>query len=129
MLYIAIDGDNIGASVERYVILEQREALSQYAETVDLEIKRLGEELAELGAIIIFCGGDSVLAEFSAKQEIEPIRQLLAHGADISVSVGSGSTMREAYLALKMAKSSGKGCWVSFDSLCESTALTKGLTE
>ena len=78
MLYIAIDGDNIGATVERHVILEDGDALSRYAKSVDEEIARLGDDLKELGATIIFCGGDSVLAEFSSNAEVEVIKQLVA---------------------------------------------------
>ncbi len=49
MIYIAIDGDNIGATVERYVILEERDALTKYAETVDNDIDSIAKILRKLG--------------------------------------------------------------------------------
>ena len=129
MLYIAIDGDNIGATVERYVILEERDALTQYAASVDSAIKRLGDELSAIGGLIVFCGGDSVLAEFSEDQEIALIKKLIFRTRNIGISIGSGSTMREAYLALKMAKTSGKGCWVEFETLEQHETFMENSTE
>ena len=115
MLYIAIDGDNIGATVERLIILEQRNELTEYAISIEKAIVSIAERLRFAGANIVFTGGDSVLA-YIDKEQTE-ILDCLSFESEFAFSVGLGSTMREAYLSLKMAKASGKGCAIRYHQL------------
>lgn len=117
MIYIAIDGDNIGASVERFVILEQREQLAAFATSIKYAVEDIADALRKAGATIIFTGGDSVLAECANASVYPAIRKVLSEDQPMRFSAGVGHSIREAYIALKMAKTSGKGCLVSFDNL------------
>jgi GTP cyclohydrolase III len=123
MPFLAIDGDNIGSRVEKLVIMEQAEKLSLYATEVSQRLQYLGQCFNELGGTLVFIGGDSILVNF-ARSEIEKIKSVLIEPHPVRFSAGWGSTMREAYIALKVAKSSGKNCWVDYEHIDQVIGLT-----
>ena len=62
-MFIAIDEDDIGLKLERFIILCQHESLFQYWKIVSNIISNLEKRLISLGAKILLCGGDSIVAE------------------------------------------------------------------
>jgi nucleotidyltransferase/DNA polymerase involved in DNA repair len=67
---------------------------------------------SDLGAEVIFFGGDSLLASAMANERLvtvlENIRQEFHSYSGYTLSVGIASSLQISYLALKLAKASGK---------------------
>jgi GTP cyclohydrolase III len=116
-MYMAIDGDDVGAEIERLVVLCQPEALTFYWKSVSSVITKLGKQLTCQGANVLICGGDTILAELDKAPSFKLIYELFSNTLPLSFSIGTGQTMLEAYIALKTAKVSGKNCWVDYSDL------------
>jgi GTP cyclohydrolase III len=113
MLYLAVDGDDVGHRIEYFMLINEAESLASFSATFQSAMSWLKEELAnELGATIIMCGGDNLLAsvppDSCLTEIIERIRTDFAERVQSTLSIGLAKTPREAYLALKLAKASGK---------------------
>jgi GTP cyclohydrolase III len=114
VLYIAIDGDDIGRKLEYYTVANQMENLSMFFNAYKTSMTWLEKELIlNLNAEIIINGGDSLLAfcyknETQVFDELEEIRNEFFQLSKTTLSVGLGSVPRQAYFALKLAKASGK---------------------
>lgn len=107
-MFLAIDGDDIGRAVERLIVLATADEVAAFSQAVDAALDDITQRIEERGALVILRGGDSLLAEMP---EIRPeeIEQLLAGASGtLTFSAGTGGTMRNAFLALKLAKASGK---------------------
>lgn len=116
-MFLAADGDNIGSEIEKYIILCDSEALSRYWKDVSRIVASIERKLRKYQAKIILCGGDSILAELQDENAQKIVRELFSKIQHITFSVGTGTTMREAFVALKIAKASGKKCWVDYRDL------------
>lgn len=124
MLYLAADGDDVGNRLEYYMLVNEIQPLNRFSAKFQSAMSWLEEELTtKLGATIILCGGDTLLATLPSNccsmEALEAIRidfekQQTEDTEDAedtcTLSVGLGKTPREAYLALKLAKASGKNC-------------------
>jgi GTP cyclohydrolase III len=121
-MYISVDGDNIGSSLENLIILEKSNELRDFSQDIFLFFEAIKKELIHCGAEIIFHGGDSILAKTDDIDSVSIIDKVFSESQNyverrISVSVGLGESMLEAYLALKAAKTSGKCCWIKYPEL------------
>lgn len=104
MSYIAIDGDDTGRRLEGLIMSsagEEVRSLSQRLETAVDDLRRFIER--KDGEIVI-AAGDSVLARLPESPELGELDELLSDYSFISFSVGFGTTMRDAWIALKYAK-------------------------
>jgi GTP cyclohydrolase III len=123
-MYISIDGDNIGSALEKLVILQKTDELRNFSRDVFSFFEAIKKELLNCEAEVIFHGGDSILAKI-AIEHIDSVALLekiftgvlYRERCKISISVGLGSSILEAYIALKAAKSSGKSCWIKYPEL------------
>ena len=81
--------------------------------------RKIAAYLKSQGFEIIFCAADGVAGatklEFDAGYIYSQIK-LISDG-DLSFSAGVGKSLREAYVALLSAKSSGKGKLQSFEGV------------
>ncbi len=125
MKYIGIDGDNIGSKIELYFLENNEESIQIFSGIVEKTVQLVALQLKELGMTIIFSGGDSILCR-SDTIDIEKLRSIITVEAknEIRFSVGIGETMKQAYIALKYAKTSGKDRIVileddQFKALCD----------
>ena len=109
MKYVGIDGDNIGSKIELYFLEDSEESIQVFSEIVGKTIRLVASQLEELGMKIIFCGGDSILCRADEIDTVK-LRDILTVEAknEIRFSVRVGETMKQAYMALKYAKTSGK---------------------
>jgi GTP cyclohydrolase III len=121
-MYISVDGDNIGSRLENLIILEKADELHKFSQDVFLYFEIIKKGLLDCEAEIIFYGGDSILAKVQGTSFVSLMNKIFSEGqsyaqGQISVSVGLGDSILEAYLALKAAKSSGKCCWIKYPEL------------
>jgi len=117
MVYIALDGDDIGSKIELHIILKQDDKLAELSQDFKKALTILTNDIEQLGGNIIFSGGDSILARFDKPPSIDQIKSCLPDQEKFSFSIGCGKDMLEANIALKMAKSDGKSRWVEFSKL------------
>lgn len=107
--FFGLDGDNTGDELERLFCQNFDEAtMKAFSEKIDRTVKRIADmvKLPPFCGEVIFCAGDDLL--FSAafdRASLESLRREYAVGTDLTCSIGFGLTMREAYCALKIAKS------------------------
>jgi len=112
-IYIAADGDDVGRKIEFFIVMNQIHQLSDLPNNYQSAMVWFSENLFnDFGAKIIFKGGDSLLASlYSDKFSLGSLEQLRTEFCNLShatISLGIGSSPRQAYFALKLAKASGK---------------------
>lgn len=114
-IYLAIDGDDVGHRLEYLMLVNEREALTEFSRIFQAAMDWLENTLTtDYGATIIFSGGDNLLASLYANnlspEILETLRADFANRARSTLSMGLGENLRQAYFALKLAKTSGKNC-------------------
>ena len=109
-MYITIDGDDTGRKIVSCYINNDEAKLREISESLALSIYRVTDLLKVEGFRIVFSAADGVAAHTSIDIDymrlFDRIRGLAPTG--FTFSVGVGSTLQEAYIALVNAKSSGK---------------------
>jgi GTP cyclohydrolase III len=108
MQYVYIDGDDIGLKIEKSFMTNDEAELRVVNIEVDRAISTISNQLKDRGFDIIFCGADGIICK-KYKIDIEVLHSYIS-GLNFSIrfSVGIGNTLREAFLALRYAKSNGK---------------------
>lgn len=108
MQYVYIDGDDIGLKIEKSFMTNNEAELRVVNIEVDKAVSTISNQLKDIGFDIIFCGADGIIG----KKDMIDIKKLHLSISQlpfsIRFSVGIGNTLREAFLALRYAKSNGK---------------------
>lgn len=109
--FITIDGDDIGQLIVSCYLRNDQLALARTNELVNTTTEVIADFLRANGFSVLFCAADGVAAYTDSmlpddKDLYSAIKSLA--GNNISFSVGVGASLREAYVALLSAKSSGK---------------------
>ena len=87
------------------------ESLRTFATAFDTIVNALVESVCEMhGVELILFGGDSILIKLHTEALDAVLKKVNCHinGGQFTFSGGYADTMQGAYLALKLAKSSGK---------------------
>lgn len=120
MTFVTIDGDDIGRRLAACYLSNDVKALETTRELVDLKTQQISELLTGLGYNVLFCAADGVTAH-SQDDIVDDLRlyQSIENtaGFELEFSVGVGETLREAYIALLFAKSTGKARLCNFRSM------------
>ncbi len=108
MQYVYIDGDDIGLKIEKSFMTNNEAELRVVNTEVDRAVSTISNQLKDRDFDIIFCGADGIICK-KDKIDIEVLHSYIS-GLNFSIrfSVGIGNTLREAFLALRYAKSNGK---------------------
>jgi hypothetical protein len=104
-MYYAVDGDDVGRSLERLLLENDPAAAQAFSSRVTKDVQYIRRYFEERGASIVFCAGDGLLAQSSESIAAEPVIQ---GTSGTTFSVGVGDTTANALLALKKAKGLGK---------------------
>ncbi|ROO61310.1 hypothetical protein EDC02_3243 [Micromonospora sp. Llam0] len=109
--FLALDGDDIGRRLELYMLTENLHDLQTFARDFSQTVSRVVQSLQLTPDVDIILGsGDSILARLPQREierSISLVKQATAN-TGFSFSGGYAETMQGAYLALKVAKSTGK---------------------
>jgi len=121
---LAVDGDDVGHRLEYFILVNKREALTEFSSTFQTAMDWLESKLvSDFGATIIFSGGDNLLAVLRVDnpsiEVFEALRAEFAERAHSTLSMGLGENLQQAYFALKLAKTSGKNCIRQFKELAD----------
>ncbi|EOE3515026.1 mCpol domain-containing protein [Klebsiella pneumoniae] len=111
MVYVTIDGDDVGQKISASYLFNNVDELIKINALVNdatLDISRI---LAEYGFKIIFRAADGVAGtigndSIDLRAIFNKIKTISCDG--ITFSMGSGSTLKDSYVALITAKSNGK---------------------
>lgn len=121
---LAIDGDDVGHRLEYLMLVNEREALIEFSTGFQAAMDWLKRKLiSDFKATIIFSGGDNLLAilrvDNPSIEVLETLRTEFAERAHSTLSMGLGENLRQAYFALKLAKTSGKNCICQFKEFAD----------
>ncbi|OMD37540.1 mCpol domain-containing protein [Paenibacillus odorifer] len=115
MMYAYIDGDDIGLKIEKSFMNNDEISLQMINNKVKNSVDSISNQLAIEGYNIIFSGADGIICK---KQKID-VKELMAlirtSSLEINFSMGAGSSLCDAFLALRYAKSNGKNIAAFYD--------------
>jgi hypothetical protein len=107
--FVAIDGDLVGRKIEKLIISNKLDELIEYSHSINKSVDSIRLVADSVGGKTYLQGGDSLLVEVKSYQSfIEKLIEIHS-GLVATFSVGIGKNVVEAYLALKFAKSAGRG--------------------
>ena len=111
MVYVTIDGDDVGQKISASYLFNKVDELIKINELVSFATLNISNILAEYGFKIIFRAADGVAGtidnDFIDLREVfNKIQEVSCE--DITFSMGSGSSLKDSYVALITAKSNGK---------------------
>lgn len=122
ILFIAIDGDDVGVRLREKIVANDIQAMSALSSSI-IEYFRIIRTTLEAGNCkIAFCGGDSLLAMNDQMPPLSWFEEMPI--GPCTISVGIGETPEFAYLALQLAKARGKNQVVRFEHTIAETVFS-----
>lgn len=116
MIYVALDGDDIGDRIRRYFLENDEEKIEKKSKEVVDVTENISNHLENLNFRIIFCAGDDILSK-GESIDIDNFSKFLLQFEDTcTFSVGISDTLERTYIALRYAKSIGKNKIVNYNS-------------
>jgi hypothetical protein len=105
--YFGLDGDDTGEQLEKLFRdnVEEKE-FSNFSNSISNATNKIQEKIKDINGKILFCTGDDILFKTTYQhEEIENLREIYSkESGGLTCSIGFGPSVREAYVALKMAK-------------------------
>ena len=116
LLFISVDGNNIGKRLEQYILSERFNELKSFSDRVTTAVSGLSRFVVEIGGKVLMSGGDNLLATVP-ENECRSLKCFLdgIQSRDLSFSMGIGHNARASFLALKYAKATEATCVVYED--------------
>ncbi|EIU3494027.1 TPA: mCpol domain-containing protein [Pseudomonas aeruginosa] len=110
MIYLTIDGDDIGHKITSAYLINSTTELVRINDLVQEKTRCIAEYLRKENFIIHFCAADGVAASIEYELDMRRIFSQIEKiaGGEITFSAGVGASLREAYVALLYAKNTGK---------------------
>ena len=105
-IYVAIDGNDIGRIIEKYLLCENLEELSNFSKDMNGAILNISRFIENNNGMLIMSGGDNILACLPEGIYPELKRYISRYNENIAFkfSVGVSKYPLGSYLALKYAK-------------------------
>jgi len=121
MVFAAYDGDNAGRQAGRAILADDVEALHEISSRIELGHEVVKRWVQSQGGIFISGGGDEGIFQIppDSVSSIEQLRNDYRFTADLTMTVGIGSTLSEAGKALMVGKFRGKNTAVQYDPSIE----------
>jgi hypothetical protein len=118
-LFLAMDGDDMGHTVEDVLLENDTEMAQQLSASIHHAFETIEAFVKEHGGDVIFRGGDNIL--FSAPDQeaeviAEGVREIYKSTTDHSATVGVGNQPLHAHRALVVGKNTGKNQTVVWGS-------------
>jgi len=115
MIYIALDGDDVGRHIEKLIIENKERDVAELSKQITHTVQEITTYLQRIGFEIIFSAGDSILCKGESINIWELFNYLAKTNKICSFSVGTGNTLEKTYVALNYAKSVGKNSIVRYN--------------
>ncbi|MFD7897194.1 mCpol domain-containing protein [Streptomyces sp. NPDC059743] len=120
LLFAIIDGDDVGHEIEAHLLTNDVSGFVRTSETISAAIELLASHASRIaGVTVVSVGGDSILLQVGENSitRLSDELEALQRPGHFTFSVGIGATLRESFIALRMAKSSGKCRITSYSEL------------
>ena len=110
MVYVSMDGDNIGAKVEQAEARDDESTLMEFSRRINAGQNVFETWARSVGGSIIEAGGDEALAKVpeSAKSKVEFFRNQYEQVVGATVTVGVGESISQSTKARELGKLKGK---------------------
>lgn len=119
MLYIIVDGDDIGRKITSCFIGNDEAGLAKISADMTAAVNKVASILQTAGFRVFFCAADGVVAATEANADsaalFDQVRVAAPEG--VTFSAGTGRTLQQAYVALMQAKCSGKDKHLDYGAL------------
>ena len=115
MVYVAVDGDNIGQLLTQRIYTNNDREVIQFSALVTDTFTTVAKWVIQNKGEVLFCTGDSILFKISETLLDSALHHIKPE--HFNVSVGVGRTLKESHWALNVAKSLGKARVVHFDEI------------
>ena len=114
-VYIAIDGNNTGKHLEKYLLSNNVEKVRAFSNDLNSKVNYFKEAVLKSEGEILMCGGDNILGIVKA-EAVPTLCRVIKDSpeSEMSFSIGIGNSPRNSYLALKYAKALQKDI-IAFD--------------
>lgn len=108
MVYAYIDGDNIGLLIEKSFMDNNEKELQKINSNVKSIVNEITEYLIEIDVEIIFSGADGIICKSKNINKASLVEKIRTFSDKITFSIGFGNSLKDAYMALRYAKSNNK---------------------
>lgn len=116
MIYIFLDGDDIGLKIERSFLEEDEVNLKQINEDIKEIVENISVYLIKRGVKIIFSGADGIIGK-GDEIDIESLSKFVKNKCSpYTFSIGIGDNLKASFLALRYAKSISKNVTVLYET-------------
>jgi GTP cyclohydrolase III len=115
--YFIIDGDDVGKRVEAHLLANDVDSFVTSSKEISASVDDLVDSLNKIpGVYVVSAGGDSILARIDSSDtgSLGDLLSDLQRPGRFTFSAGIGETLRESFVALRMAKAAGKRCTVTY---------------
>lgn len=122
MIYMAGDGDAIGAQVGQAVLHDDEQALHEISNAINDGQEMIIEWTENNGGTVISAGGDEfvVILPSELQDQLEDLREAYSQVVGATLTIGLGQSMSEAGKALIYGKLNGKNQIAQFDPSMDS---------
>lgn len=107
--YVLLDGDQVGLRIEDLLLRNELSRLYLLIQDLDDAVLGLSRLLRAAGGLVYVCGGDGILG---SADDLRPFLGALRKARILqpcTFSAGVGDSVRDALIALKLAKARGPG--------------------
>jgi hypothetical protein len=114
MIYIILDGDDIGLKIEKSFLENDEATLRKVNENIKQIVEVISLYLIEIGFEIIFSGADGIIGK-GDKIDLENFYKFVKKNClPYTFSIGIGDNLKGSFLALRYAKSINKNVLVVY---------------
>ena len=105
-IYVAVDGNEIGKIIEKYLFCENLEELSRFSETMKKSVNEISSFIEKCEGALVMSGGDNILACLPADNYpvVKEYIRKFNENCIFNFSIGVSSYPLGSYMALKYAK-------------------------
>jgi len=109
-VFVALDGDNIGASVERAAMADDLDTIISQSEKIAAGQKAIRDWAESNGADIYIDGGDDIAFTLPEEkvEDLDELRRIYNRATGFTVTIGVGETISKAGHAMLYGKLNGK---------------------
>jgi len=106
--YCSLDGDKIGTKLEKLIVNQDMISLSKFSNLISEAINDITKKIKDKGYNIVFSGGDNIMFHGEIETSFcDEISEYFENKTSNNLSIGIGNTMKESFIALKIAKAKG----------------------
>lgn len=107
-MYIAIDGDSVGARLQLLILEEKLEELRNFSESIKDALFRFTQCIEKHGGVVYMNGGDNIFAECTREcaQSVAEYVHMENEKGPVCYSLAIAGNAQDTYIGLNYAKSS-----------------------